>query len=400
MRPTPAFALAAVAGLLAVTALALIVPWGASSQYGAYGEPTDPSQLSLFRRALEDDEYTVRTLVGSPLLLADLREASGTLYLVNGVEREYTDREVDALVAFTERGGRLLVLDDFQHGYALAARFGVQVDRTPLLDANFNSHTDFVRSEGLVDGKTYPALLFNGASTLSVDQATARTLANSSGESYADLDGDRNVTQGDRHGPFPLAVAVGAGPVAVFVSDASLLANDLIAQQDVYKNRNLDFGIALVRHLVPRGSVVLVDESRHANGAAEPSYRALALLVTAARTPVGMVALAVAAAGSAGLLAWTATKESARKHVQDLTTRRPRVVPEAAQRERLRALVLAKLEGQANVADAAAFARAERAEAQRLLGDAELAAFAAEPATSYRSAEWARILQAATRYLQ
>ncbi|HWG92139.1 MAG TPA: DUF4350 domain-containing protein [Candidatus Thermoplasmatota archaeon] len=394
------------AAILVVVPLALLIPWGSSARYSAYDEGSD--HLSEFRALFPEPEYATRAIVSTPLLLRDVADPAGHLYVAAGVEREYTEDEVEAIVDFAGRGGALLVMDDFQKANPLAARFGVQFDGAPLFDARFNGSRDFVRVDASVRSKAYPNLLLNGPSTLSIAGATGRVtvLAESSRDSYTDVDGSGNVTDDDRAGPFPVAAAVTDGAdrvVAVFIADAGLFGNDVLANEDhpLFRNANRAFARALLPLLLPDGQgTVYFDESRHASGLAEPSYRFLALAVGAARSPVGVGLLAVAGLGAAALLVAAGLRDADRRHLQQLTARTPREMPVDAQRARLRALVLGKLDSQANVTDPAAFVRDHRAEAERLLGDAALTSFVANPDAKPGDAEWRRILDAGRRYLE
>ena len=98
-------------------------------QLSAYDD--DWNDMSAFRQDIKDMGVETRSLVSSPLLLADIEDPRNTTYVVAGVERDtlslpqfdddgfitiasddgYSPSEVEAIVTFVENGGTAIILE-------------------------------------------------------------------------------------------------------------------------------------------------------------------------------------------------------------------------------------------------------------------------------------------------
>ena len=115
------------------------------TQQSAYGE--DWNDLGSFRSELNGLGVETTALVSSPLLLSDIDHPEETVFIVSGVERDtislprftgdgnliqfsegdgYTSSEIDAISNFVERGGTVILMDDFGYSSNLAAEFGLE----------------------------------------------------------------------------------------------------------------------------------------------------------------------------------------------------------------------------------------------------------------------------------
>ena len=95
---------------------------------------------------IKDMGIETRSLVSSPLLLADLEDPRNTTFVVAGVERDtlsfpqfdedgfitiatedgYSPSEVDAIVEFVDSGGTVIVLEDFGYAGSIGEAYGVR----------------------------------------------------------------------------------------------------------------------------------------------------------------------------------------------------------------------------------------------------------------------------------
>ena len=110
----------------------------------AYG--TDWNDMSSFREDIKSQNLTTTSIVSSPLLLEEIQSPSDTVFVISGVERDtislpsfsgdssvinlveglgYSNSEIDAIRTFGERGGTLIMLDDFGYSLGLAEDFGL-----------------------------------------------------------------------------------------------------------------------------------------------------------------------------------------------------------------------------------------------------------------------------------
>jgi hypothetical protein len=145
-------------------AMTYIVP--GQTQQSAYGD--EWNDLGAFREELNSKGVETTALVSSPLLLSDLDHPEQTIFVISGVERDtislprftgdsdviqfsegdgYTSSEIVAIREFVERGGTVMLMDDFGYSSNLALEFGLEYTSHRLFsDHSFDSTlgSDFV----------------------------------------------------------------------------------------------------------------------------------------------------------------------------------------------------------------------------------------------------------------
>ena len=120
--------------MLLSTVVSQVINIGNEDGQSAYGDDWD--DMSEFRYDINDMGIETKSLVSSPLLLADIEDPGNTTFIIAGVERDtislpqfstdgfltfasedgYSPAEVDAIKEFVFAGGDVLVMDDF--GYS------------------------------------------------------------------------------------------------------------------------------------------------------------------------------------------------------------------------------------------------------------------------------------------
>ena len=160
------FAFWAVLGLLLLTILQNFVNISQTSQLSAYGD--DWNDMSAFREDINSMGIETKSLVSSPLLLADIEDPRNTTYIVAGVERDtlsfpqfdedgfitiatedgYSPSEIDAIVEFVDSGGTVIVLEDFGYAGSIGEARTVYV----ILDINCMTPITFLNSTGTTSG--------------------------------------------------------------------------------------------------------------------------------------------------------------------------------------------------------------------------------------------------------
>ena len=131
------------------------------NQLSAYDD--DWNDLSSFREDLEAMGVETRSLVSSPLLLADIDDPRNTTYIIAGVERDtlslpqfdpdglirfatedgYSPSEIEAIVKFAEDGGTVIVMEDFGYAGNIADPFGLKYGGWQLYDTVYATELDF-----------------------------------------------------------------------------------------------------------------------------------------------------------------------------------------------------------------------------------------------------------------
>ena len=115
--------------MLLSTVISQVINIGNNDGQSAYGDDWD--DMSAFRQDIKDMGIETKSLVSSPLLLADIEDPANTTFIVAGVERDtlslpqfssdgfltfasedgYTPAEVEAIKEFVFAGGDVLVMD-------------------------------------------------------------------------------------------------------------------------------------------------------------------------------------------------------------------------------------------------------------------------------------------------
>lgn len=254
----PALAAAAVLAAVVVVAGAQAL-LGPERQLSAYGD--GPNDVSTARRTLEQAGFPVGNTLTSPHLLEGLQEPQRYLFVVVGVESEYTDAEVDAITSFVREGGNLILADDFGFGNDVATEFGLSYSKRVLRDDEFRGNRSFVEVNGTLPDGRNATLLTNVPTALNVAEADGEILARTSAGAYIDINRNGMEDPNDISDSFPVAFRTRMGEgEALFLSDPGLLTNQALEAEGV---DNRDFFRLWSVELLPRGTVVF-DESRHA----------------------------------------------------------------------------------------------------------------------------------------
>lgn len=199
------------------------------------------------------------------------------------------DAEIDAIEAFLDGGGTVVLADDTGAANGLLTGLGTQtrVTGNELIDLAYSRQPTFpvlysIQAHPMTQG--IATLVANAASTVAASPNTTVLVASSS-SAWLDMDGDGSPSQGDQRGTFPVLTRerVGAGELYV-LSDPSLVSNEMIDEAD---NRVLALNMGQI--LTAGGATLHVDESHR-------DHRPFALLAGAIPGldgPWRVVALAV-----------------------------------------------------------------------------------------------------------
>ena len=129
------------------------------TQQSAYGD--DWNDLGAFRSEINSLGVETNALVSSPLLLSEIDHPEEAIFVVSGVERDtislprftgdenvieftegdgYTTSEILAIESFVQRGGTVILLDDFGYSAQLAIQFGLDYSGHRLYDGQAYAH--------------------------------------------------------------------------------------------------------------------------------------------------------------------------------------------------------------------------------------------------------------------
>ncbi len=240
---------------------------------------------SLVEEALAQGLETLRLLSGPRAFSASPdHDSQHTLLVLVAPERPYRADEVDAVHAFLEQGGSVLVADNFGHGNSVTAPLGITFERVRLVEASAAAMPATLGGRTLNLQTSAPTALLVGPG------AVHRVLASSSSNSFLDRDGDGLVHASEPPGPFPVVVESDVGEqggLLMVLADPTLLASD--------SADNAVFRVAILERLLPDGGRIVVDESR--SPSRDPWLFAAAALVDATTSDPWRYVLVAAAAG-------------------------------------------------------------------------------------------------------
>ncbi|MCH2648367.1 MAG: DUF4350 domain-containing protein [Candidatus Poseidoniaceae archaeon] len=147
--------------VLLIMILSNFVNLSNTNQLSAYDD--DWNDMSAFRQDIKDMGIETRSLVSSPLLLADIEDPRNTTYIVAGVERDtlslpqfdedgfitiasedgYSPSEIDAIVEFVDNGGTAIILEDYGFAGTIAEAFGVRYSGYQLFDTTYATELNY-----------------------------------------------------------------------------------------------------------------------------------------------------------------------------------------------------------------------------------------------------------------
>jgi hypothetical protein len=244
-------------GVIAVLGLADFLT--STHQLSAYDD--DWNDLSRFRGALDAAGYNTSSVISTPALLnfSEGFYAYEKVLAIIGVERPYLAQEVDTIIDFVQRGGFLLLADDFGYGNGLAGRLGMSFYGRRLYSPLFERNSAFVLMNATVDSVEYTVLLDRPTALERVAPNWVR--ASTDDRTWLDENGngERDIDEGNASQPVvALWTSPGAEGKALLVSDPGLFINDLWGRAD-----NAAYVLSMIRAWFPGARDVIFEETRH-----------------------------------------------------------------------------------------------------------------------------------------
>jgi hypothetical protein len=216
-------------------------------------------------------DFELFTMVGSPTFLRGIEEPEKTLYLVLGVEKDFNPSDVEILKDFYEKGGKLIIADDFGYANTFSQEFDVHFYGRTLWDTFYKYNYSYPLIYGQLDFTDY-LLITDKPTGLHIlpDQNNITILANSSVDSFIDINDNGMIDKYDVPGPIPV-VAQYQEPdhqgTIVFISDPDIFTDDIIEKGgdlniSLWNNKQFLRDL-IVNKLLPTGGKVIFDEGRH-----------------------------------------------------------------------------------------------------------------------------------------
>ncbi|UCC92975.1 MAG: hypothetical protein JSW25_10000 [Thermoplasmata archaeon] len=280
----------AVVVVLLLLLVVLTIPLGAAptGQLSAYDD--DWNDISKFRGDMEHIGFlnlSVRTVSTSATTLLEFNDTRNMLYVAIGIERAYSFSEWRAIRKFLDRGGTVLIADDYGHGNSILKYNGLEdnpaishLGDTPeshyvwsgerLADVNVDRNPLLVKVRVPIwEGLEYEVLLNDPSCFVENDDwnwepwmqgnwqgsPPAQYIANSTASGWIDEDRNGVRDPGEQVGEYPVMLFMNG---MLLISDPSLFTNDMYDRAD-----NRLFAHAVLARLLPFGGTVIIDESIH-----------------------------------------------------------------------------------------------------------------------------------------
>ncbi len=225
--------------------------------------------LSSLRKDLETKEYDIASIISNPLILDEVDHPEDSLYICFGAEKGYDKLQSDALFRFVNRGGKVIIADDFGDANSFSNRVGVSFTGHRIWSQAFKDNLSFIMINVNVDEEEFP-ILMNEPTTLKLLGTShelfraPEVIYRTSQESYEDTNDNGKIDSIgslDTYGELPVGVRVvskGQAGEIIFISDSSFCINDMWEEE-----QNAEFILTLIEEMLGYSGTVIFDESRH-----------------------------------------------------------------------------------------------------------------------------------------
>lgn len=206
-----------------------------------------PLQLGKLARVMDAEGWVIGVSTGE--LTAELLQETDAL-IISGAFRPLSDGEIEAIIGFLQKGGRLAVmLHIYQPLVPLLERLGVAAG-DQVINEEQNRFDDKSTDFHVSDFKSHPLtrevkqFSLYGGWPLKALKPTAEEIVHCSPQAWLDVNRDQQRSEGDLISPFAVLVSgnFGQGAFAVFADDA-------IFQNQFLNDGNLDLARNLARWL-------------------------------------------------------------------------------------------------------------------------------------------------------
>jgi len=206
-------------------------------------EKTGPLDLSNLSALFKQKEFSVKS---SKTTFSNEVLSDASALIISGPFIHFSAEEIDSIVNFIERGGRLCIMlhigapvVELLHRLGVDVSNGVIREREGVIKGeSLNFHVTRLASHDLNKGlKQFN--LYGGWALVNTGD-TAAIIAETSPTSWVDLNGDKKFSAGDAVQSFGVAVAgsIGKGKFVVFGDDA-IFQNKFLDEVNILLGKNL-----------------------------------------------------------------------------------------------------------------------------------------------------------------
>ena len=274
--------------IIGISVLLISVP-GKEPQLSIYSD--DWNDLSEFRLGILNDSYNISHISSTPIYLRELEKPTNTVFVIIGLEREYTQEEVNVINEYVNNGGNIILADDFSYGNSFIRKLdntggslyyhdesiGYEFSNEKIVDIQYYKDPNYIMVNTATPDKfrvmlNSPTALVERSDIYDIYDTNFEyheVLAQTSSMSWLDYNDNLSRDYGEPEGPFPIVMRFSksaqvyttvANRVSniILISDPSIFINEMWDQAD-----NKEFALFLINDLLKPGGEVIFDESVH-----------------------------------------------------------------------------------------------------------------------------------------
>jgi len=242
-------------GLLLVLALADLLT--GTRQLSAYED--DWNDLSAMKNSLKQRGYKTSSMISTPIMLDELSTGESVLAVI-GVEKPYLEQELNAILDYVERGGYIILADDFGYGSKLSEKLAqISFAGKRLWSSAFERNPAFVKVNTTLDGTPYTLLL--NSPTVLERVSSSEVKAMTYPDSWLDENGNGERDLDEESNPYPVIATVNRANLdgaAIIISDPGMFINDMWSRHD-----NSKYILSAIKKYFPGAKEIIFDETRH-----------------------------------------------------------------------------------------------------------------------------------------
>ncbi|UCH88791.1 MAG: hypothetical protein JSV49_11195 [Thermoplasmata archaeon] len=228
--------------------------------------------LQKFKEFLYDNYTVLEKSNSDTAVLNQVTDKSDSVWIIIGVDKEFTSEEASAVRNFVNEGGNLILAAETTHANKISKTSGVEFLNHRVIETeNYDLNEVFIPFQAYLAGTTYNILL-NAPMGLSYDDnitsvdfeiiAESSGFTMTEGYSFLDMNDNGGSDMEDLPGPIPTIIEVdnfGEGKI-IFLSDSGLFTDNLWGLGS-YENEF--FCKDLMKYTVSRQGSVVYDFSKH-----------------------------------------------------------------------------------------------------------------------------------------
>jgi hypothetical protein len=236
--------------------------------------------LNSFKALIYQNYTVLEKRDSSTAVLDQIEDPTDSVWIIIGVESEFTSEEASAIRNFVESGGDLILASESTHANKISGQFGIEFINHRVLETElFDGSEFFIQTDAEIEGSSYK-ILMNAPLGLSYDEnvttvdylltAESSEWAGKDMFSFMDKNDNSEADLADVMGPIPLILEARFPADSeiqgkmFYIGDTGLFTDDLWARDTNKADyQNNEFVQNLLKYTISRQGTVIYDFSKH-----------------------------------------------------------------------------------------------------------------------------------------